>query len=352
MVFVDLRRCVVGVLVALVCLPLTGSAVAAVTPLQPYHWGTYGVHTLIDEGEIGSYRGAACHYNGSLYLDSIRIRRPISFAAAGQPQYIGWRYQIDGTNDANLFTATWSKVYLSPIEKVWTTKDQPAPFLPKIYHLGTLTYASYRVVDKMLWYRPVSHVAGKAFIAVETYDDPAPPAAFEEACPAVHAITNRAAAVGPDQPYLWGTYGVQILIDDSDSYRGTACFYNGGSLDRMRIRRPIAFSTGGPQYLAWRYEIDGTNETVDLYTATWTKVDEGPLEKVWTSRMQPAPFLPKLHQFNAIGAYAYYRVVAKMFWYRPSGHVNGKAFLMVDSYDDGSIGSIDYFDYGCPATHP
>lgn len=345
------RRFVLGSLVALMSLVLQAvPAVAAIDHENPYLWGNYGVHTLIDGGE--PYAGVDCQYTGG-DLDSMRIRRPIAFPD-GSAQYVGWRYEIQGSEDA----AAWHKVFRSPLEKVWAAAKQPAPFTPKDRQLNSLTYAYYRVIDRIVWFRPSSHIDGKAFIAVEAYQQVPGSTTWFSYCPAglfTAAIAPAGPPPNPDEKYTAGTYGVNILIDESDSwaYAGAACYYNAGlALDKIRIRRPIAFPAGHNQYMSWKYVIEGTNDTADPSSASWTHVASGSLEKVWAKIPQPAPFLPKV--FNAAGPldFLLYRVVAKVYWYSNATNINGRSYMAIESYEDVGANPRNVFTVACPRNHP
>ncbi len=122
--------------------------------------------------------------------------------------------------------------------------------------------------------------------------------------------------INHEHPYLQGNYGVHILIDGGEPYSGVACQYVAGRLDRMRIRRPIAFAVSSAQQIVWRYQIEGTNDS-DLGSANWHLVVTSSLQKVWAQARQAAPFLPRIQQFGGL-TYAHYRVVVKILWFSPS----------------------------------
>jgi hypothetical protein len=344
-------RFVVGSLVALISLVLQAMpAVAVIDHENPYLWGNYGVHILIDGGE--PYAGVDCHYTAG-HLDSMRIRRPIAFPD-GPAQYIGWRYQIEGSDDGT----TWHTLLTSSLEKVWAPAKQPAPFTTKFRQLSGLVYADYRVVDKIFWFKPSSHIDGKAFIAVEAYHEASGSGDWFDSCPkdeVIKDLSTTGPPPNPDEKYTAGTYGVNILIDESDdwSYTGAACYYDAGlALDKIRIRRPIAFPSGHNQYISWQYVIEGTMDTADPWTASWTHVTNGPLEKVWAKTPQPARFLPKF--FNPAGPldFLLYRVVVKVYWYKNATSINGRSYMAIESYEDVGSNPRNVFVLGCPANHP
>ena len=216
------------------------------------------------------------------------------------------------------------------------------------------------MVVRIFWYRPASHIDGKAFIAVESYEDDSTTTTWEDACPSTGPATATRTTPSPasqppnpDQKYVWGTYGVNIVIDEGDpwSYSGAACYYAAGALDHIRIRRPIAFPSGVKQFVAWKYVIEGTNDP-DPWTATWHPVASGPLEKVWTTPPQPAPFQTKVYTFSGSPGWSLYRVVDRVFWYKPSNKVVGKSFMALESLDDGANTASFGFETACPALHP
>ena len=168
------------------------------------------------------------------------------------------------------------------------------------------------------------------------------------------------ATINPDSPYLWHHYGVHLLIDDDRGYRGASCHYSGSgvqTLDRIHVRRPIAFGydrshANDHQYVGWSAQVQGTNDIPDFSTSSWVDVKKSPLQKAWTSEVQPAAFLP-VQVAISNPAYLYYRVVVKMFWYYPTKtKVDGKAFLAVENLDNSAGAPGDVFFLACPASHP
>ena len=354
------RRRVAGGLIALFGLALLGAPVSAASPPNhehPYLSGHYGVHILIDGNE--PYSGVACHYSAG-NLDGMRIRRPIAFPA-GPAQYVGWQYQIEGTDSADLTHATWHVLLSSTIQKVWAPVRQPAPFLPRTQQLGGLTYANYRVVVKILWFKPASQVDGRAFIAVESYRDATGPTRWKNACPSAGPTAAPAAPTGlpanPDDRFVSGRFGLNLLIDETDSwsFSGATCKYRsdglGGTIDRIKVRRPIAFPAGPGQWIGWRYVIEGTNNQRNPLTATWTHVATGPLQKVWAPAGQPAPFLPRIYHQPGLPDFNFYRVVVKIYWYQ-AGHVDGQSWMAVESYDNQGPSTGPGFEFGCFAQLP
>jgi hypothetical protein len=171
------RRRISRALIAVVGLVLLGTQAAwATTPSPPFRDGHHGIYALLDDDQ--GIRGAACHYNGS-QLDRIRIRQPIAFAydrhqSKVDHQWIAWRYVIEGTNDADLNTATWTQVARSGLQKYWTSDKQAAAFQPKTYDVGSSVYSGLRVVVRIYWYDAHNNVDGRVFQAVEDLDDQYP----------------------------------------------------------------------------------------------------------------------------------------------------------------------------------
>jgi hypothetical protein len=359
------RRRVVYGLAALLGLALLGGPVSAADPPNhehPYLSGHYGVHILIDGNE--PYSGVACHYSAGS-LDGMQIRRPIAFPD-GPAQYVGWRYQIEGTDSADLGHATWHAIVASSPQKVWAPAKQPAPFTSRSRQLNGLTYANYRVVVKMLWFKPASQVDGRAFLAVESYRDANGPSRWKRACPSAGPIvasgTALAAPAGmpanPDDRFVSGRFGLNLLIDETDlwSFSGATCKYRGdglgGTIDVIKVRRPIAFPAGSGQWMGWRYVIEGTNHQRDPLHATWTHVASGALQKVWASAGQPARFLPRIYHQPGFPSFKLYRVVVKVYWYQ-AGHVDGTSWMAVESYDNQAPSNQDPgFEFGCYSQLP
>jgi hypothetical protein len=302
---------------------------------------------LIDGGE--PYAGVDCHYTGG-NLDSMRIRRPIAFPD-GSSQYMGWRYQIEGSDDGT----TWHDVLTSSLQKVWGPSKQPAPFTAASRQLSGLTYANYRVVDKIFWFKPSSHVDGKAFIAVEAYREASGAGNWVDSCPATELINGVSTAgppPNPDEKFTVGKFGVNLVIDETDSWSwtGANCYYDAGlALDKIRIRRPITFPAGHNQYMSWKYVIEGTNDTADPWNASWSHVADGPLQKVWAKIPQPAAFLPRFYQPSGTFAFSLYRVVVRVYWYKNSTNITGRSYMALEAYDEVGANPRNVFSVGCPA---
>ena len=301
---------------------------------------------IIDGGE--PYSGAECHYTGG-NLDNMRIRRPIAFSD-GAAQYIAWAFEIQGSDDGT----TWNDVFGSPYQKVWAPGKQPAPFTSRNRNLSGLTYASYRVVDRIHWFRPAQLIVGTAAIAVEAYNEASGAGGWFDSCPATELLNHVSTAgppPNPDDKYTAGKFGVNLVIDETDpwSYTGANCYYDAGlALDRIRIRRPIAFPAGHNQYMSWKYVIEGTNDTADPWNASWTHVADGPLEKVWAKTPQPAPFLPKFYHPSGTFAFSLYRVVVRVYWYKNSTNINGRSYMALEAYEDVGANPRNVFTVGCP----
>jgi hypothetical protein len=161
----------------------------------------------------------------------------------------------------------------------------------------------------------------------------------------------------PPLPFRDGHFGIYALLDDDQGFRGAGCHYDGSMhLDRIRIRQPIAFAYDrrhgkvDRQWVAWRYAIEGTNDTADLFSATWTPVAKSDLQRYWTSDGQAAAFKPRTYSVGSSG-FGALRVVVRIYWYDGSGHINGRVFAAVEDYDD-LLSGMDLMVMGCLATHP
>ena len=352
-----IRRSIVGLILAATFVAMGWSTVAAAA--IPGRTGNYGLHFLIDDGD--SYSGARCGYTAGDSLHSIRIRRPIVYAydrtSGIDQQKVGWAYRIDGTNDANLISATWT--HLSPLSSVKTTTATDrvaAAFLPRTYTFSSApTFAAYRVVLSMFWYRPAAHVSGRAVAPIENYDDLPGLDVLDLGCPAARPTTASARpAVDINAPIRQGHYGVHILIDDDQSFRGARCQYSGATLASIRVRQPIVFAYDrthreDSQVIGWRYTIQGTNDDPGN-SPTWTPTFSSGLKKLTVTDRQPAPFQPRTFRGD-LSTYSAYSVVVEIYWYFPNATtVNGSAQILVENLDDSTTGDAVYS--GCLVTHP
>ncbi len=148
------------------------------------HGGAYGPHALTDSLE---YPAVTCHYDGDLNLDRVRVRPPTMFArnrtSARDLQWVGWVVELQYRPDGG----SWSTVQKSSVARVTALDDSPAPF-----RLRTVTVerprgsGSWRVVSRMLWYKPgtSSTWQGTARHRVSFYGYPLAPPGAVPYCPA------------------------------------------------------------------------------------------------------------------------------------------------------------------------
>jgi hypothetical protein len=130
--------------------------------------GDVGPHWLRDSQE---FPGVRCNYgpdDGSGNpLVQMKIRAPIVQAVntgkGTQKQLVGWRFQIDSTNDTSLATG-WTTDVVSKMQKATATEDQPAPFTLRTFNgFGSNLSFAYRVVIRMFWFAGDGHtIIGRA----------------------------------------------------------------------------------------------------------------------------------------------------------------------------------------------
>jgi hypothetical protein len=144
---------------------------AGAAPVDGQHWGTFGVHVLIDSGE---YPGMRCVYETSAGVPRItrlHVRRPVAFAVdrAGKSdrQRVAWRFAIEVANDPDSpFNETsYTTLYTGPWRTAMATDTRSAVFDGAGYRFPpgpSRAHDYYRVRHELRWLRPSGSVQGGA----------------------------------------------------------------------------------------------------------------------------------------------------------------------------------------------
>jgi hypothetical protein len=150
-----------------------------------------------------------------------------------------------------------------------------------------------------------------------------------------------------------GTVGKHSLRDSSRQ-GGVFCYYKTlsesknhfeGKLNRLVVRPPKMRSISGVQKVGWRFIVQRS-----IYDGPWKRTYRSPIQRAKATSNTNASFSRMSVKVNVpadgLEAGYSYRVIVKMFWYRPNGTIRGSARHLVDyahyvNYggDDGIAGA-------------
>ena len=149
------------------------------------HRGSVGAHSLTDSQE---YPGASCRYDRDMNVARVTVRPPTVFArdrSTGRDhQSVGWVVELQYQPASG---GSWSTVQKSSVATATAWDDTPAPLRQRSVTIAhPKGSGSWRVVVRMLWYRPGTSGVwqGTARHRVSAYDYPLAPPGAISFCPA------------------------------------------------------------------------------------------------------------------------------------------------------------------------
>ncbi len=137
------------------------------------HRGSVGAHSLTDDQE---YPGVTCRYDRDMNVTRVTVRPPTVFArdrtSARDRQSVGWVVELQYQGPTG---GSWSTVQKSSVATATAFDDTAAPFRTRNVAIAhPKGSGSWRVVVRMLWYRPGTSSVwqGTARHRVTVYDYP------------------------------------------------------------------------------------------------------------------------------------------------------------------------------------